>query len=616
MPAATFAALRSPTFRIYLAGYAAAATGTWMRAVAQDWLVLQLTRSPTAVGITMACQFLPVLLLGLPGGLVADRHSRRTLLLATEGSNACLACLLAVLTLTGNVQAVLVDLIALAGGLVLVVDNPARQAFVNEVVPAAHLRNAVALSAATFQMTRLFGPAVAGLLIDTVGTGWVFVATSLCSVGPLFGLALLRPATLRPAPAVAREPGQLRSALRHVADRPPVAVTIVLVAVLGTFGLNFPVVLTGMAATVFGGGAALYGLFNVVLALGSVAGALVAGSRTRTRLWIIAAAAAGFGLAQLAASQAPGLATFLVAIALMGAVNLAFQAMANASVQMGVDLAMRGRVMGLYMLAFMGGTPMGAPLIGWITATWGPRTGMAVCGVVPLVVAVAVVAVVLVGARAARRHPRGLQVGRHQCGGGSGHPHRGQPWRRCLGRPFAAAVRMARSMASRRRSTASSWRSFASWRRSSTGRTGRGPASIAVPTSTEILSRTSTPTTVVARSRVIHGLPFRFGRKPCRCTCRCTSTLLPRSWSGNGPHSADHQDVITHEREHPVNPSEIADDVLLASAESDDHVRGDRQWTGATSVGSPSPTPCMAFSAAWSPRAWASTARAPSARSG
>ena len=389
MPAATFAALRFPTFRIYLAGYAAASTGAWMRAVAQDWLVLQLTHSPAAVGVTMACQFLPVLLLGLHGGLVADRRSRRALLLITESSNACLAGLLAVLTLTGRVEVLHIDLIALAGGLVLVVDNPARQAFVNEVAPASALRNAVALTAATFQMTRLVAPAVAGLLIDTVGTGWVFAATALCSLGPLCGLVLLRPARLRPAPAVVRAPGQLRSALRHVAARPTVATTIVLVGVLGTFGLNFPVVLTGMADSVFDGGAALYGLFNIVLAVGSVGGALLAGARTHAPLWIIAALAAGFGLAQLAAASAPRLPTFVVAIGLMGAANLAFQAMANASVQMGVDPAMRGRVMGLYMLAFTGGTPLGAPLVGWITAEWGPRVGMAVCGIVPLVAAIA-----------------------------------------------------------------------------------------------------------------------------------------------------------------------------------------------------------------------------------
>ncbi|HEY0815687.1 MAG TPA: MFS transporter [Pseudonocardia sp.] len=416
MPAATFAALRFPTFRIYLAGYAAASTGAWMRTVAQDWLVLQLTRSPTAVGVTMACQFLPVLLFGLHGGLVADRCSRRSLLLMTECSNAALAALLAVLTLTGRVQAVHVDLIALAGGLVLVIDSPARQAFVNEIVPAPRLRNAVALTAATFQMTRLGAPAVAGLLIDTVGTGWVFACTALCSLGPLSGLAVLRPARLLPAPPVGRARGQLRSALRHVAARPRVAATIVLVGVLGTFGLNFPVVLTGMADSVFGGGvaaggAALYGLFNIVVAAGSVGGALVAGGRTQSPLWMIAAMAAGFGLAQLAAGLAPGLMTFLAAIALMGAVNLAFQAIANASVQMGVDAAMRGRVMGLYMLAFTGGTPLGAPLIGEITSRWGPRVGMAVCGVVPLAAAAAVLLVVLLGRDDARRPRQAARSG-------------------------------------------------------------------------------------------------------------------------------------------------------------------------------------------------------------
>jgi MFS family permease len=185
---AALAALRSPSYRIYLAGFAAAATGTWMRSVAQDWLVLELTGSPAAVGITMACQFLPVLLLGLHGGLVADRRSRRALLLAAAAANAVLAALLAGLTLTGTVQAVHVDLLALAGGLVLVVENPARQAFVTETVPPAHLQPAVALAAAVFQMTRLVGPAVAGVLIGTAGTGWVFAATAACSLASMLGL--------------------------------------------------------------------------------------------------------------------------------------------------------------------------------------------------------------------------------------------------------------------------------------------------------------------------------------------------------------------------------------------------------------------------------------------
>lgn len=411
MPAA-LAALRSPSYRTYLAGFAAAATGTWMRSVAQDWLVLELTGSPAAVGITMACQFLPVLLLGLHGGLVADRRSRRALLLAAAAANAVLAALLAALTLTGTVAAVHVDLLALVGGLVLVVENPARQAFVTETVPPEHLRPAVALAAAVFQMTRLVGPAVAGVLIGTAGTGWVFAATAACSLVSMLGLA--GGERTRPRPVVEPAPGQLRAALRHVAARPPVAATIVLVGMLGMFGLNFPVVLTGMADTVFAGGAPLYGLFNVVLAVGSALGALVAGGSATRRWWPIAATAAGFGIAQIVASQMPGRTAFLLVLALMGAVNLAFQALANAAVQMGVDPAMRGRVMGLYMLAFTGGTPLGAPLIGWITDAAGPRVGMAVCGAVPLAAALVVGWSLSRGAQperaaAAALHPRGGQ---------------------------------------------------------------------------------------------------------------------------------------------------------------------------------------------------------------
>ena len=183
-----FAALRSPSFRIYLAGYAAASTGTWMRSVAQDWLVLELTGSPAAVGVTMACQFLPVLLLGLHGGLLADRRSRRALLLAAAATNAAVAAVAAGLTLTGTVQAVHVDVLALVGGLVLVVENPTRQAFVTQIVPSACLQPAVALAAAVFQMTRLVGPAVAATLIGTAGTGWVFAATAACSLASMLGL--------------------------------------------------------------------------------------------------------------------------------------------------------------------------------------------------------------------------------------------------------------------------------------------------------------------------------------------------------------------------------------------------------------------------------------------
>lgn len=387
-----FAALRVPDFRIYLGGQSVASTGTWMRGIAQDWLVLELTGSPTAVGLVMACQFLPMLVLGMYGGLLADRCPTRTILLVTQTLNGVLAAALAALTLTGEVRVGHVYVLALLGGLVFVVDNPARQVFVNEVVPARYLRNAIALNAAVFQTTRLLGPAVAGVLIGTVGIGWAFAANAACYLGPTLGLLLIRPVRLLPVPVLERAPGQLRSALRYVTARPHVGWAIGLVGVVGMFGLNFPVVLTAMAGATFHGGVGLYGLFNVVLAVGSVTGALVAGGRAGTRLRVLPATAAAFGLLQMLAAFAPDLGAFLGVIVVMGAVNLAFQALANSAVQTWVDPVFRGRVMGLYMLAFTGGTPLGAPLVGWITTEYGARVGMAVCGLVPLLTALLVVA--------------------------------------------------------------------------------------------------------------------------------------------------------------------------------------------------------------------------------
>jgi MFS family permease len=289
---------------------------------------------------------------------------------------------------------------------VFVVDNPTRQVFVNEVVPDGYVHNAIALNAAVFQTSRLVGPAVAGVMIATVGTGWAFAANALSYLAPIAGLLLIRSADLIRTPPLERAPGQLRSALRYVAERPYVAWTIVLVGVVGTFGLKFPVVLTAMADETFAGGAQLYGLFNVVLAVGSVVGALIAGGRTRTRLRTIVLAGAAFGAAQFAAALAPGLGVFLAALVAMGVVNLAFQSMANSSVQTWVDADVRGRVMSLYMLAFVGGTPLGGPAVGWITDAFGARVGMAFCGLVPLLAAVAIAAVLARHARAERAAAR------------------------------------------------------------------------------------------------------------------------------------------------------------------------------------------------------------------
>jgi MFS family permease len=363
-----------------------------MQSIAQDWLIFDLTHSSAAVGVTMALQFLPMLLLGLHTGAIADRLPKRRILLTTQSLNAVTTTALAVITITGAARPDRVYAFAFLSGLIFAFDGPARQAFVAEVAPASSLRAAIALNAAVFQATRLIGPAIASLLIVSVGTGWVFAVNAACYLGPTIGLLLLRPADLTPSPAALREPGQLRKTLQYVRRRRDLLGTIFLVGVLGTFGLNFPVVLTAMAKSTFHGNAGTYGLFNIVLAVGSAAGALLAGAGARPGRRVIVAAAAAFGVLQLAAALAPGIAVFLALLVGMGFVNLAFQSMANASVQLAVDPAIRGRVMGIYMLVFIGGTPIGAPIIGAVTSHFGARTGMAVCGLLPALAAAGLVA--------------------------------------------------------------------------------------------------------------------------------------------------------------------------------------------------------------------------------
>ena len=386
-PGGAFAALSSRSYRIYLMGQSLANTGTWMQSIAQDWLIFDLTHNSTAVGITMALQFLPMLLFGLHAGALADRVPKRRILLTTQTLNAAATATLAVLTIAGVTKAADVYAFALVSGMIFAFDVPARQSFVTEVVPADRLRAAISLTAAVFQATRLIGPAIASLLIVSVGTGWVFAVNAACYIGPTIGLLMLRPADLRPAPAAARARGTVREAVRYVRGRPEVLWTIFLVGMLGTFGLNFPVVLTAMAKSTFGGDASTYGLFNIVLGLGSAAGAVLAGAATRTRTRTIVGAAAVFGILQAAAALAPGIAVFLVLLAAMGFVNLVCQAMANSSVQLAVDPELRGRVMGLYMLVFIGGTPVGAPIVGAVTSHYGARAGMLLCGVVPVLAA-------------------------------------------------------------------------------------------------------------------------------------------------------------------------------------------------------------------------------------
>jgi MFS family permease len=394
--ATTFSSLRNRNYRLFAAGGLISNTGTWMSRIAQDWLVLSLTGSSFAVGITTALQFLPMLLFGLYGGVIADRYPKRTILLGTQAVMGALGLTLAALTLSGHVQVWHVYAIAFGLGLVTVVDNPSRQAFVVEMVGPADVRNAVSLNSANFQSARLIGPAVAGALITALGSGWAFLFNGLSFIAPLTGLLLMRTADLHVIARAPRGKGQLREGLRYVAGRPELIWPIVLTGFIGTFAFNFPIWLSAFVHDVFHGDAGMYGLFNTLMAVGSVVGALLAARRGQTRMRLLVGAAFGFGMLEAVAALAPGYWLFVLLLAPIGIFGLTFNTTANASIQLATDPAMRGRVMSLFMMVFVGGTPIGGPVMGWVTDTYGARVGFLSGG---LIAAAAAVTVGLVLAR-------------------------------------------------------------------------------------------------------------------------------------------------------------------------------------------------------------------------
>ncbi len=409
-----FGSLRVRNYRLFFAGQVVSNIGTWMQRIAQDWLVLSLTGSATAVGVTTALQFLPMLLFGLYGGVLVDRLNKRRALLVTQTSMALTGIALALLTLSGHVQVWHVYLAAFVVGLATVVDNPARQSFVSEMVGPDQLQNAVSLNSANFQSARLVGPAVAGLMITGVGTGWAFLFNGLSFVAPLVGLVLMRARELHVVQRAPRGKGQLREGLRYVAGRPDLTWTIILIGFIGTFGFNFPVYLSAFADDVFHAGAGSYSLFNTLMAVGSLAGALLAARRGTAKLRVMLAAAVAFGGLELVAATAPSLWLFSLLMVPIGMFGMTVNVTANTTVQMGTDPAMRGRVMALYMMVFMGGSPIGAPIAGWITDAYGVRAGLAVGG------AVAAAAAVVIGLVLARVGNLRLSVGWH-----GGHPRVG-----------------------------------------------------------------------------------------------------------------------------------------------------------------------------------------------
>lgn len=370
----TFASLSIRNYRIYALGAIVSNVGTWMGRVAQDWVVLtELTdHSASALGIVTGLQFLPMLLLAPWTGAVVDRFPKRSLLLLTQAVLGLTALVGGVLVVTGAAQLWHFYLLALMTGVATAFDNPARQTFVSEMVPRERLSNAVALNSASFNLGRLIGPAVAGLVIAGIGSGQALLVNSLSFVTVIVALLALRASELTPAPRVTGR-GSAREGLRYVRGRPDIILVMVLIFVLGTFGMNFQITIALMATQVFGRGAEDYGLLGSIMAVGSLSAALLAARRSEPRLRVLLLSLVGFTFAAAGAAIAPTYASFAVALAACGLTALTAMTTANAMVQMRTDPMMRGRVMALYMAIFFGGTPLGAPIIGWVGDVLGPR---------------------------------------------------------------------------------------------------------------------------------------------------------------------------------------------------------------------------------------------------
>jgi len=385
----TFRSLRIFNYRVWAAGAIVSNTGTWMQRVAQDWLVLtQLTDdSGIAVGITTGLQFAPMLLLAGVTGVVADRFPRRRVLAFTQSAMGLLGLALGVLVLTDVVQLWHVYLLAGLLGVAAAFDGPARQTFVSEMVGRDDLSNAVGLNSASFHAARIAGPAAAGLLIALVGTGWVFVINAASFAATLAALARMRSRELRPQPRAGRESGQVREGIAYVRGRPDLLLILGVVGLVGTFGLNFMLTTALMARLEFDRGAGEFGLLNSIMAVGSLSGALLAARRERPTLRLVVLATAAFGVFSLVAAAMPSYWTFAIALVPVGVASLTLMTAANATVQMSTAPEMRGRVMALYMAIFMGGTPLGSPLVGWVGETFGARWSIVLGGVVSLLTA-------------------------------------------------------------------------------------------------------------------------------------------------------------------------------------------------------------------------------------
>jgi MFS family permease len=394
----TFRSLHIYNYRLWAMGAVVSNTGTWMQRVAQDWLVLTVLtdNSGVAVGITTGLQFAPMLLLSPVAGLLADRLPQRRLLMATQASMGLWGLILGLLVVTDTAQLWHVYVLAGLLGVTAAIDAPARQTFVAAMVPRDALPNAVGLNSASFHAGRLMGPAVAGVLIATFdSTGPVFLINAATFVATMVALVLMRPHELYPMERASKGKGAIRDGIRYVRGRPDILMILFIVGMVGTFGFNFQLTTALMARLEFDRDASAYGLLGSIMAIGSLSGALLAARRERPRLRLVVAATAAFGVFATVAALMPTYELFALSLIPVGLSSLTLMTAANATVQMSTDPAMRGRVMALYMAIFMGGTPVGAPVIGWVGESFGARWTIAIGGIVSLLVALVAVVHVL-----------------------------------------------------------------------------------------------------------------------------------------------------------------------------------------------------------------------------
>jgi MFS family permease len=372
----SFASLAVPNYRRYFAGQLISVSGNWMQMVAELWLVLTLTGSGVAVGMTTALQFLPILLFGAWGGLLADRVSKRSLLIITQSLMALPALALWGLTAGGVVEPWMVFGLVFLRGSVNAVDNPTRQSFVTEMVGPERVVNAVGLNSFLIHSARIFGPAGAAIMITTVGIAPCFLINALSFAGMITALRAMEPEELEPAPAAPPERGALRAAYRYVAATPALAAPLAMMALVGTLGFNFQVILPLLARFEFGAGAGAYGVLAVSMALGAVAGSLATGARNRVSSKLIAGAALAFGVLAVAAACAPTLMSAAIVLVPLGAASVLFAAGINSTLQLTAEPSMRGRVMALYSMVFLGTTPIGGPIAGALSGALGPRAAL------------------------------------------------------------------------------------------------------------------------------------------------------------------------------------------------------------------------------------------------